>query len=82
MNERILIDFEKFIITVVYLLEINPKARLITTYHNRSSTRSIGHLLIKWKLQATQLAIEEFLPEDDSDFPIDSIELYIITKIG
>ncbi|XP_044749506.1 methyltransferase-like protein 23 [Coccinella septempunctata] len=42
--------FEDILVTLSYLFEINPHAKFICTYQERSSDWSIEHLLAKWKL--------------------------------
>lgn len=44
-------NFEDILVTVAYLLELNPEARFISTYQERSSDWSIEHLLAKWNLE-------------------------------
>lgn len=43
-------NFEDIVVTVAYLLEINPEAKFFCTYQERSSDWSIEHLLHKWDL--------------------------------
>ena len=46
------VDFEPLLSTISYILRHSPPTtRFITAYHQRSSTRSIQHLLDKWKLK-------------------------------
>ncbi|KAJ3123219.1 Methyltransferase-like protein 23 [Nowakowskiella sp. JEL0407] len=58
-------SFEDCISTVSYLLRKSTATsertpRFITTYQERSSTRTIEHLLHKWNLQASLIPLTEF----------------------
>lgn len=42
--------FEDILVSISYLLEVNPGAKFLCTYQERSSDWSIEHLLAKWNL--------------------------------
>lgn len=43
--------FEDILVTVSYILDLNPEAIFLCTYQERSSDWSIEHLLAKWNLK-------------------------------
>lgn len=52
-------DFEPLLATVHYIFSLNQtECVFYTTYHLRSVTRSIAHLLQHWALEATVIACE------------------------
>lgn len=53
-------DFEDIIVTIAYLLEKNSNSEFLFTYQERSSSRSIEHLLYKWNLSATCVPLSSF----------------------
>ncbi|KAL3876319.1 hypothetical protein ACJMK2_034181 [Sinanodonta woodiana] len=58
-------DFEDVIMTVSFILERNKDAEFWSTYQERSSERSIEHLLLKWGLHCRQIPLSSF----DADIP-------------
>lgn len=42
--------FEDILVTVSYILELNPGSKFLCTYQERSSDWTIEHLLAKWNL--------------------------------
>lgn len=58
-------DFEDVIVTVSFLLKRNPGSEFWCTYQERSSNRSIEHLLSKWQLQCLHVPLSTF----DADSP-------------
>ncbi|KAG2178863.1 hypothetical protein INT43_001709 [Umbelopsis isabellina] len=56
-------DFEKLLVTVAYVIHrYNKNAKFITAYQERSSKRSIQHLLDKWQLSC------RLIPKTSFDF--------------
>lgn len=53
-------DFEDIIATVSFMLERNKGAQFIFTYQERSSARTIEHLLERWNLSARQIPLSDF----------------------
>ncbi|XP_003399156.1 histone-arginine methyltransferase METTL23 [Bombus affinis] len=49
--------FEDIVVTVAFLLERNPNAKFLCTYHERSADWSIEHLLNKWNLTCTHISL-------------------------
>ncbi|GAB5588102.1 hypothetical protein Unana1_03002 [Umbelopsis nana] len=61
-------DFENLIVTVAYVIHRhNKNARFITAYQERSSKRSIQHLLDKWSLSCRLIPKATF-DFDDSKY--------------
>ncbi|XP_045203029.2 histone-arginine methyltransferase METTL23-like [Mercenaria mercenaria] len=58
-------DFEDIIATVSFLLERNPGSVFIFTYQERSSSRTIEHLLERWNLNGSRIPLSDF----DADKP-------------
>ncbi|CAL1542226.1 unnamed protein product [Lymnaea stagnalis] len=48
-------DFEDVVMTLSYVLHRNPNAEVWCTYQERSSERSIEHLLDKWELYGEEV---------------------------
>ena len=57
--------FEDILVTVSYLLEQNPRAQFICSYQERASDWSLEHLMNKWNLSCTSIALSSF----DADTP-------------
>lgn len=53
-------DFEDIISTVSFLLERNRGSEFLFTYQERSSSRTIEHLLDRWNLNGTQIPLSDF----------------------
>lgn len=53
-------DFEDILVTVAFLLSLNKSAVFIFTYQERSSSRTVEHLLYKWNLLASMVPLSEF----------------------
>lgn len=53
-------DFEDIVVTVAFLLEQNKGAEFLFSYQERSSSRSIEHLLFKWNLKAQVVNLSSF----------------------
>ncbi|KAI8050247.1 putative methyltransferase-domain-containing protein [Syncephalis plumigaleata] len=53
-------DFEAILITVAYLLDTYPEARFVTTYQERSATRTLQPLLDRWQLAARVITGDQF----------------------
>lgn len=51
--------FEDLIATISYLLERNPLAKFMTTYHERDPEYGIDQLAVKWKLNCTHKSLED-----------------------
>ncbi len=78
-------DFEDILVTVAYLLERNPRCEFWTTYQDRSSDRTLEHLLTKWNLLCRRIPLWTF--EADKDNIADStlpgshdIEMLVIER--
>eukprot|EP00741_Cyanophora_paradoxa_P003399 tig00000704_g3302.t1 len=56
-------DFDDVLASVRFFLERSPRAPFLTTYHERSADRTIGHLLQKWGLAGREVPVESFLEE-------------------
>eukprot|EP00051_Salpingoeca_urceolata_P021149 m.326661 g.326661 ORF g.326661 m.326661 type:complete len:311 (+) comp19743_c1_seq3:50-982(+) len=54
-------DFEDVMATVVFLMQRNPRAKMIAAYHRRSAGRSFQYLFLKWGLSC------RVLPWDSED---------------
>ena len=52
--------FEEILVTVSYLIGLNPNAQFLTTYQERSSDWTLEVLLNKWELQCTQISLDTF----------------------
>ncbi|XP_050545498.1 methyltransferase-like protein 23 [Daktulosphaira vitifoliae] len=59
--------FEDLIVTISYLLERNPMAKFMTTYHERDSEFSIDELAAKWKLNCTHKSLEDLGKNNELD---------------
>eukprot|EP00656_Telonema_subtile_P057407 TRINITY_DN9433_c0_g1_i3.p1 TRINITY_DN9433_c0_g1~~TRINITY_DN9433_c0_g1_i3.p1 ORF type:complete len:220 (+),score=43.71 TRINITY_DN9433_c0_g1_i3:205-864(+) len=59
-------EFEDLLFVVAFLLEAGSQ-RFITSYQHRSASRSIWHLLEKWKLSAVELDIDEIGAEEEGE---------------
>ncbi|CAG2215148.1 METTL23 [Mytilus edulis] len=57
-------DFEDIIVTVAFIMKKRPSTEFWCTYQERSSSRSIEYLLMKWGLESTEIDLETF--EGDS----------------
>lgn len=57
--------FEDIVVTVAFLLERNPNAKFLCTYHERSADWSIEHLLNKWNLTCTHISLNELSADSD-----------------
>ncbi|XP_060594185.1 histone-arginine methyltransferase METTL23-like [Ruditapes philippinarum] len=53
-------DFEDIISTVAFLLERNRGSEFLFTYQERSSSRTIEHLLDQWNLNGSQIHLSDF----------------------
>ncbi|KAK3586091.1 hypothetical protein CHS0354_033212 [Potamilus streckersoni] len=78
-------DFEDVIMTVSFILERNKNAEFWSTYQERSSERSIEHLLLKWNLHCRQIPLSSFDADNpnlaESDLPGNhTIHMLIISK--
>lgn len=76
-------DFENIIVIVAYLLSMNKGAVFIFTYQERSASRSIEHLMIKWKLEASTIPLSAFQGDSPniagSDLPgSHTVKLYCV----
>ncbi|XP_052070576.1 histone-arginine methyltransferase METTL23-like [Mytilus californianus] len=78
-------DFEDIIVTVAFIMEKRPSTEFWCTYQERSSSRSIEYLLLKWGLECTEIGLETF--EADSPTLAEStlpgnhtIHMYIMKK--
>lgn len=53
-------DYEDILATVSFIFRNYPKAKFITTYQERSSQRTIQHLLDEWNMKATLIPLSSF----------------------
>ncbi|XP_050432382.1 uncharacterized protein LOC126840573 [Adelges cooleyi] len=59
--------FEDLIVTISYLLERNPMAKFMTTYHERDPDLGIDELADKWMLNCTHKSLEELGKNNELD---------------
>lgn len=59
--------FEDLIATISYLLELNPLAKFMTTYHERDMENGIDELAVKWKLNCIHKSLEELGKHNELD---------------
>ncbi|XP_076074029.1 histone-arginine methyltransferase METTL23-like isoform X1 [Mytilus galloprovincialis] len=53
-------DFEDIIVTVAFIMKKRPSTEFWCTYQERSSSRSIEYLLLKWGLESREIDLETF----------------------
>lgn len=73
-------EFDDVLASVSYFFRKAPDKNgiFVTTYQVRSSYRTITHLLEKWEMQAENIPIETFMPEEKLNALNNQIELLII----
>jgi len=59
--------FEDLIVTISYILEQNPLAKFMTTYHERDPEYGIDELAAKWKLNCVHKSLEELGKNNELD---------------
>ncbi|XP_025197790.1 methyltransferase-like protein 23 [Melanaphis sacchari] len=59
--------FEDLIATISFLLERNPLAKFMTTYHERDPEYGIDELAAKWKLNCTHKSLEDLGQNNELD---------------
>ncbi|XP_064406396.1 histone-arginine methyltransferase METTL23-like isoform X1 [Halichondria panicea] len=57
-------DFEDVLATVSFLMDKNPSCKFWTTYQERSSNRTLVHLLERWGLEAAVITVDTNSPKD------------------
>ncbi|RHZ57711.1 hypothetical protein Glove_384g62 [Diversispora epigaea] len=68
-------DFQDIIVTIAYILTFHsPNAKFLTSYQERSSKRSIQHLLDKWNLKSRQIPLKSFNFNYDKYINLDNFE--------
>ncbi|KAG4084492.1 hypothetical protein H8356DRAFT_1744295 [Neocallimastix lanati (nom. inval.)] len=53
-------DYEDILATISFIFRNYPKAKFITTYQERSSQRTIQHLLDEWNMKASLIPLSTF----------------------
>jgi len=59
--------YEDLIATISYILEQNPLAKFMTTYHDRETTYEIDGLALKWKLHCVHKSLEDLGKNNELD---------------
>lgn len=57
-------DFEDILATVNYFMDKNPRCRFWTAYQERSSNRTLSHLLERWNLSCKSIPLESFMNDN------------------
>ena len=57
-------DFEDILATVSYFVDKNPKCTFWTAYQERSSNRTLSHLLERWGLSCKAVPLESFVNDN------------------
>ncbi|KAJ1567884.1 hypothetical protein HK096_008320, partial [Nowakowskiella sp. JEL0078] len=74
--------FEDCLATVAFILENSKtKVQFITSYHDRSSSRSIQYLLDRWELQAVIVPSSEFGFETDNATQTKPEKIFYTTSV-
>ncbi|GFO38258.1 methyltransferase-like protein 23 [Plakobranchus ocellatus] len=75
-------DFEDVLMTMAFLLEMSPNAEVWVSYQDRSSERTIQHLLYKWDLSAEELDYPDMdlLDSKFESYKTHIIQLFVIRK--
>jgi hypothetical protein len=74
-------DFEDVIATLDFFLQVNPLCTCLVTYHERSSSRSIHHLLEKWLICCNEVTDLRFLPEEVQESEsLASVKLFALRR--
>jgi hypothetical protein len=73
--------FEDVLSTLDFFLQVNPACVCLVTYHDRSSSRSMGDLLEKWSLRSNEIQDLHFLPQEAlEDESLASVKLLMLQR--